>query len=69
MCRQFYCPCDTKNEVALQFYRDLDEDIANKQKRSSTGISKKYEQIYFHSDESIKLYNDFETCYNDIQDY
>ena len=32
-------------------------------------MSRKYEQIYFHSDETIKLYNDYETCYNDIQAY
>jgi hypothetical protein len=66
MCRQFYCPCDSNNQVAFDVYGSVNEKIANAQWRTISGVSKKYEQIYFHSDESIKLYNDYETCYNDI---
>ena len=66
MCRKYYCPCDVKNKKATDMYRQIPEDDVNIYKRTNNQTIIKYEFIYFHNDESINLYNNFSSCYDDV---
>ena len=55
-----------KNQQGLDQYRNLPEQKLNDYKRTNNETIIKYDYLYFHNDESIQLYNNFSSCYDDV---